>query len=474
MNRIQQNDGVRPLPDRRGSVPSQNRGRQGAARPIAALFLCLCIPKFAFAAGPVKLTLHEAVTMALAQNHDLKIARLKVTENEQKKVAAKADYFPAIKNESRVARVTSLENVAIPAGAFGSYPATGLVPNRGILLDQGIQTFVTSGTEASQPLTPLIRVREANRIAQSGIAISRDDLKKAENEVAVKVHQLYYGILIGRLQKQAAEQDRTYSKTLLSESNEDLRNGNALRVSVIESQAGLLQSEQNLLTVDLRISDLNSELNDLLGLPIDTPLELSSVEPAILNDSSREETLQMALAENPQISAAAEAVKQARAAVTAAKSAYIPDVAVFARQSYQNGVPFLVHNFGTFGAALNYDVFDFGKRRAVVRERQAQLAQAQENLERLKDAVSVQIDQSLNKVQRTRHMLQVASEVVKLRQEGERLAQNQLIQGVALVSARTQATAASYKAQADLLQSQLAYLLAQAELEQAIGRTPGM
>jgi outer membrane protein TolC len=441
---------------------------------VWVLVWCFVVPDDASAADPVKLTLSEAVRMALAQNHDLKIARFKVTENEQKKVAAKADYFPAIKNESRVAHVTALENIGIPAGAFGVFPNASLVPNREILIGQGSQTFVTSGTGASQPLTPLIRVREANRIAASEIAVSRDDLKKAENEVAVKVHQVYYGILIARLQKQAAEQERTYSRTLLSESKEDVLKGSALRVSVIESQAGLLQSEQDLLTIDLRLSDLNSELNELLGLPIDTPLVLSAVESAILSDSSPEETLTMALAENPQISAAAEAVQQAKAALTAAKSAYIPDVVVFARQSYQNGVPFLVHNFGTFGAALNYDMFDFGKRRAVVRERQAQLAQAKENLDRLKDAVGVQVEQSLNKVQRTRQMLRVASEVVKLRQEGERLAENQMIQGVVLVSARSQATAASYKAQADLLQSQLAYLLAHAELEETIGRTPGI
>ena len=118
-------------------------------------------------------------------------------------------------------------------------------------------------------------------------------------------------------------------------------------------------------------------------------------------------------------------------------------------------------------------MFDFGKRRAVVRERESRLAQAEENFERLKDAVGVQIERSLNKVERTRQMLQVASEVVRLRTEGERLAENQLTQGAVLISVRRQAAAASYRAQADLLQAQLAHLLAQAELEQTIGRTPG-
>ena len=37
-----------------------------------------------------------------------------------------------------------------------------------------------------------------------------------------------------------SEQESAYSKTRLSESEEDVRNGNALKVSVIESQAGLL------------------------------------------------------------------------------------------------------------------------------------------------------------------------------------------------------------------------------------------
>jgi outer membrane protein TolC len=419
------------------------------------------------------LTLQEAVRMALTQNHALKIARLKVIESERKKAQARSAYFPEIKNESLAAHITELQNIEIPTGAFGVFSNGIAVPNRDVVIGQGSQDFVTSATTVAQPLTPLIRIHAANRIAASAIVASRDELKKAENEIAVRVHEVYYGILTARLQKQAAEQEIAYSNTRLRESDDDVRNGSALRISVIESRAGLLQSQQDLLTLDLRISDLNTELNDLLGLSLGTPLTLSPVEQAVLSDSSREETLQMALAENPQIQAALESVKQAKAAVTAAKSAYIPDVSVFARHRYQNGAPFLVHNFGTFGVSLTYDIFDFGKRHAAIREREAQLAQAEQNVERLKDAVGVQIERSLNKVERTKQMLRVSAEVVRLRAEGERLAENQLTQGVVLVSARRQASAASYKAQADLLQAQLAHLLARAELEQTIGRTPG-
>jgi hypothetical protein len=68
----------------------------------------------------------------------------------------------------------------------------------------------------------------------------------------------------------------------------------------------------------------------------------------------------------------------------------------------------------------------------------------------------------------------VAGQIVKLRQEGDRLAKNQLAEGVILASQQKQASAASYQAQADLLQASLGYLLAWAELEQAMGRAPGL
>jgi hypothetical protein len=42
-----------------------------------------------------------------------------------------------------------------------------------------------------------------------------------------------------------------------------------------------------------------------------------------------------------------------------------------------------------------------------------------------------------------------------------------------LMSDRRQATSATYKAQADFLQASLGYLLAWAELQQGVGRTPG-
>ena len=439
---------------------------------VAGLAIVFLITS-ARAAEVYHLTLDEAVQLAIKQNRSLKIARLKVEENQQKKAQDRSAYFPKLTNESNALHITELQNILIPAGGLGNVGGT-LIPGATINLNQGKDNWFSSGTMLAQPITQLIRIRQQNRIAAAEVATARNDVKKAENEVALQVHTLYYGILISQLQRKAAEQQTQFANESLRESEDDVRNGSALKVAVIGNRAELLEGKQAELTADLQLVDYQTELNNLLGLPLDTELELDPVVPAASETVSKAEYLKIAWAENPEILAAEESVQRARAGVKAAKSAYIPDVTAYARDSYQNGIPFLVHNFGEFGVHLSYDVFDFGKRGAAIREREVQLAEAEQNVQRLKEEVAVSVERSYDKVERTRSMVAVAQEVVRLRQESERLAVNQLAQGVIQVAERRQASAANYKAQADLLQASLGYLLARAELERTVGRTPGL
>ena len=124
-----------------------------------------------------RLTLTDAVHLALNQNRAVKIARLKVVENEQKKAGERSEYFPKITNQSNLLHITELQNIGIPAGAFGTVGGA-LVPAQGVALPQGQKTFYSSGTQISQPLTQLIRIHQANRIAAAEVAVSRDDVRR--------------------------------------------------------------------------------------------------------------------------------------------------------------------------------------------------------------------------------------------------------------------------------------------------------
>ena len=418
------------------------------------------------------ITLQEAVQLALKQNHNVRISGYKVEEKEHAKEAAKSAYFPTIRNESSFVHLTDTQLVQIEAGSLGTVAGTP-VPSANSILNQGGRDLTTSGTQLTQPLTTLLKIRPLNDMAQAELKASRQRAQQTDNDVALKVHQLYYKVLIAQVHRAATEARIKASEDMQSERVQQVKYGSTLEENLIESRAHLLQARQELLTTDLQLSDLKLLLNDAIGLPLTTTLDLDPNTAEVQPACSRETCVAEALASHPEILEARLEVEKANAAVRLAKTdLYVPDVAAFARYSYQNNVPFLAHNFGSFGIHFGYDLFDAGRKRSLVRERGSQLSQAKENLARLTDEVELAVQTAYNKLERTEEMRKVSEELLALRTESNRVLQEQLVRGEALSSQANFATAQELDARTLLLQSQLDYTQANDEIIHAIGRTP--
>jgi len=440
---------------------------------VPLVFSELALAQEPRATAPVRhITLQEAVQLALKQNHNVRIAGYKVDEKQHVKEAAKSAYFPTIRNESNFVRITDTQLIQIEAGSLGTVAGTP-VPTANSIINQGGRDLTTSGTQLTQPLTTLLKIRPLNDMAQAELKASRQRAQQTENDVALGVHQLYYKVLIAQVHRAATEARIKASEDMQSERVQQVKYGSTLEENLIESRAQLLQAKQELLTTDLQLSDLKLQLNDAVGLPLTTALDLDPDTAEVQPACSRETCVTEALASHPEILEARLEVEKANAAIRLAKTdLYVPDVEAFARYSYQNNVPFLAHNFGSFGIHFSYDLFDSGRKRAIVRERDAQLSQAKENLSRLTDEVELTVQTAYNKLERTQEMRKVSEELLALRIESNRVLHEQLARGEALSSQTNLATAQELDARTLLLQSQLDYTQANDEIIHAIGRTP--
>jgi len=421
----------------------------------------------------MQLTLPQAIDLALRQNRNVKLAQLGVVENEQKKTIAHADYLPNIKNESTAFHVTEIQQLVIPGASLGTFPATGPIPPQTTVIGQGTFTAYTSGTGLRQPLTQMFKIRENNRAATADINSAKIQVGQTENDVALKVRELYYGILIAQLRAEAATEQADAAQVKLQESTSSVQQGSELEVVALDSRAALLDAKQIVLTQNYQIRDLTVALNDLLGLPLNTKLKLSEDLSAIpVSVAPREECLRIAHEQSPQIRIAQQAVEKAKAELGASKDAFIPDLSGFARYSYQSGIPFLVHNFGTFGVLFEYELFDGGRRKAQIGEAHTMLSKAELNLAQAQNAVAVQVEIAYDKVEQMQSLVTLAEEVLKARIEGARVAERQFEQNEILASARTEAAAKVTSAKASLLEASLGLSLAQGELRRAMGEIP--
>ncbi len=441
--------------------------------PLALVALAL-VPVLALAGEPPDsasarhISLHEAIELALKHNHFVRIAGYKVEEKQHAKEVAKSAYFPSIRNDSNFIHVTDTQLIQIYAGSLGP----GIPPVNSIL-NQGGRNLTTSGTQLTQPLTTLLKIRPVNDMAQAELKASRQRAQQTENDVALKVHQLYYKVLIAQVHRAATEARIKASEDLQGERVQQVKYGSTLEENLIESRAQLLQAKQELLTTDLQLSDLKLQLNDAIGLPLTTALDLDPNTAEVQPACARATCVAEALASHPEIVEARNEVEKANDAVRLAKvDIRVPDVEAFARYSYQNNVPFLARNFGSFGVHFGYDLFDAGRKRALLRERESQLSQAKENLARLSDEVELTVQTAYNKLERTEQMRRVSEELLALRTESSRVLHEELVRGEALSSQADMGSAQELDARTLLLQSQLDYTQANDEIIHAMGRTP--
>jgi outer membrane protein TolC len=422
---------------------------------------------------PIHLSLDQAIDLAIKQNRSIYLRSLAVEDMRSKKDEARSNYMPQLKTIGGIHHVTELAGIEIPAGAFGNFPSTGSVPAKSLFIDQGGDTAYTGGVELDQPLTQLLRIHQANVSAEQDILVAQTQFSQAQADVALNVRKLYYGILINQRQLQASQEQLEAMRVKDSEAQRDVEHGNALEIATFQTKASILEAQQKSLTLKLQGEDLNRELDDLLGLPIGKQIDLDSDMPAQSIDlPSSSEATRIALEQNQDIRAARHLLEKAKAELTAAKDAYIPDITGSSRYSYQSGVPLLEHNFGTFGFNLSFDLFDGGRREAQVRDARTAVTSAEVTVDKLQLEVTVEIQEEYDRVEELKELVGVVQQAVEVSTEAARLADRQFEQNALLTAARSQAHADLAGAAALLLEANLNLSLAQAEVKKTIGQMP--
>lgn len=438
------------------------------AKAVAALLVLFALTGIA-RAETRRITLDEAVALATKQNSTVKLSHLKTKEMNARVTEARASYFPVLSNESTAAHLDNIEHMEIPMGALGVYPVPGPVPGTNASLPLGHHNFMMSTTTAAEPLTQYFKIHAGVKVAQADAGIAQSDARRAEDEVALKTKELYYGLLSAERRKQAAELRIAAGEERLGEARNGVESGIVLQLKVLEGQATIAEARHALGTLEDAISDMRVEFNDLAGLPLDTTVELVAPESES-TDIAVSDMEAEALTHNPEVAAAEQTLKRARAGLSAAHAEYIPEVGAFAAYVHQDGVPLLTENNGAVGLKMNWTLLEFGKRSGQVHERQDQVAEAEENLRHAENRVRMDIEKEMRKVRRAETGLEAARESVAARTEMRRITADQVEAKTVNPSALKEAEAQLAEAEAELFQAEMERSTARAELERTLGR----
>jgi len=452
------------------TLAAKTKTRQGWGTQSLLLLIALLTCGVVAHAETRRITLDEAVALATQQSSTAKLAHLKASEMEARVTEARANYFPVLSNESSGAHLRNIEHMEIPMGSLGVYQIPNIfpIPGKNVSLPLGHHDFLLSTTTAAQPLSQYFKIHAGVDVAKADAGIAHSDERRAENEITLKMKQLYFGLLSAERRKQAAELRIAAGEERLGEARNGVEAGAVLELKVLEGQAHITEARHALGSLEDTISDLKVEFNDLTGLPLDAEIELVAPEPET-SDATAGDLEAEALAHNPEVAAVEQTLKKARAGLSAAHAEYIPEVGAFAQYVHQDGVPLLTENNSVLGVRMNWTLLEFGKRSGQVHERKAQVEQAEENLRPGENRVRVDIEKEVRKVRRAETGLEAAKESVAARTEMRRITANQVEANTANASALKEAEGQLAEAEAGLFQAEAERSIARAELERTVG-----
>ena len=427
---------------------------------VVGALLALAVPTSTKAQSPTVqpqngavLTLDEAIAMATSNSRLSHMARAKVSEKAAAARGARAELFPRVSLDATVVTSNMSTSLEVPRGSLGTYGAS----------------LVFAGLMVSQPLTPLLRIAEGSRVARAALRESEAERATTDLDLALAAEKLYFGVLMAEDRRDAAQAMVVARRAVCVDAERAVSAGMSVAARVSEARASALEAEQALMTASHAAEDARVALNELLGLPLDAAPALAIPPHAAPSVDDLASQVALAARQRPEIAAAAAQVDQARHAVGAARTEYIPDVSVFVRQSYQDAVAYVPTNSFSAGVQARWNVLDFGRRSAQLNQRSATLRLAEESLAHVRDQVALEVEKAYRNAIRADRLVMVARQALVARQDAERLTAGQTAAGVVLPAVAQEAVAHRTAAESSLLEAELGAHLAHAELARAVG-----
>ncbi|MBT5733137.1 MAG: TolC family protein [Lentimicrobiaceae bacterium] len=429
-----------------------------------------------------KLTLDEAVEMALNENKLIKISQQRIIGSEAKLSEMKSNYFPRIVLES-VGVYNSDPNLYINKGQLNNLydqlvedeiiddwlKENAPLPPRKITFLGGNDFAVKSNAAIYQPLTQLTSINTGRKVAELDVEISKLNYDDVKSQIRLGVKELFYGILIQDAKVNEASQELEYKKAEYQDAVNAYEAGEMLLLDVTSAKAEIFEAEQDLLNEENLKDQYIYSFNQLIGaqysykpdlvLPTLRFEPVGGIQEYYIQGSEKNYGLKIALAN----------LDKSELGITAAKKAYIPELSYFAQYYYNYGIPLYASQYLLTGLNFKWTLIDFGERSSVVKQRNAIYNEALDNLEYKKLTLQGEIQQAYRNISYAESLILTALKAYEAREEELILTINAVEAGEALSSMMYKAKADIAGAKADKLAAELNYQIAVAKLNSLVG-----
>jgi len=419
------------------------------------------------------LTLDQAIAIALQNNRETKNARLEIEKAGDKLDAYRTRRLPSFKISSLVSQPFNSFDTTFEKGVFGTYPGNVPVPIQDTIIKSSTNTTVLLHGQVTQPITQLRRIGLQIKQQELAVEISETQLRAVEQSLVNEVKRAYYAILQTEGAVRAAEESVKLYHELDRVTGEYVVQQIALKPDLMDVQTKVAKAEYEVLTLNNSLSAQKEQLNHLLGRDVTTEFSVTEgLETAqtAMRETDLMEARKRALQHRPEIREARLRLQQANLDKRVKKSEVIPDVSLTVNtvttMNYSNFMP---RNVNGVGIQVEWEVFDWGRKKHEIAEKNRIIAQADNTVLETESRVLLEVNSRFRTLQESGQLIRIAQLAQTTARANVQIAASKYrLEAVLLkdvLTAQTSLASANYEYQKALL----AFWTAKAEFEKALG-----
>lgn len=412
------------------------------------------------AAGPppLKLTLREAVQMALKQNPQVQIANLNIVESQENQTIARSALLPQINFDVS----ESLHRVNL-AAAFGKKIPQFPGHVGPFWLTQG-------GPSGSMPIFDLTAWRRW-QASKENVSVSRaQELTIREENVQLVVSQ-YLGSLRAAADVKAAQSRMDLAKALFDQAADLQKNGAGTGIDTLRSNVQYQNERQRLIAAQTSLKTMLYGLARLLNIDPHQPVELGDESDFFqISAYSADETIERAYALRPEMKTLAFQIRSAELQKKSIQDERVPRVSLNGVWNMQGVSPTTAIPVYTYQASVDVPLFTGGRIKAQTAAAGIEVKKLAQQETDLKNRIALEVKTAVAQLESAKTEVDVANLSVQLAQEEVTQARDRFQAGVAnnieVITAQDELTRANDSQIAALYR----YNQARADLAHATGQ----
>ena len=408
-------------------------------------------------------SLEESIAEALDENWSLKATKEKIEQAMNVKKQARAEFLPKLGTSYAYTRISEEITIPIPAGFGGD--------------DFPINTknnYQWRGT-VTQPVFTGFALISSFELAKLGIDQSEMEVELKRLDLALKVKEAYFDILIADKAAKVAEKDVESRESNVNVARSFYKVGMIPVNDLLKSEVELANSQHNLIKARNGARLARSAFNIVLSRPVNSLVDVKDILVYKAEQGDFQEYLEKALKNRPEMKLVDISILQTDQQIKLARSKNYPEVSLtydYIREGDDpdvSGSPFHEEKRWEAMAVCSWTFWEWGKTYYSVREKESLKKELIQTRLALEDGIGLELKDAVLALETAEKNIPTTKKAVEQGEENLRVNEERYKAQVTTITEVLDAQTLLTQARANYYKALYSHKLAKASLQRALG-----